>query len=263
MASRPPHLTQDRADRFQDQSVVNAYPHRWPYPPETFDVLSGFMADPSGTVLDAGTGTAALARPLAERGARVDAVDVSTPMLALGRSLPGGDQPGLRWIESRLEDFRPDTQYALVVAGESLHWMDWPVVLPRFHQWLDSGGVLAIVERREQPASWQGVGELIARFSTVRNYEPFDLVAELEGRGLFEVRGRRLTEPVPFRQPVDGYIESFHSRSSLSRETMPPGTADEFDRELRALIEPWSEDGVVTLQTMGHLTWGSPLPGSG
>jgi len=262
MTARPPHLTQERADRFKDQSVVDAYPLRWPYPPETFQVLTGLMADPAGTVLDVGTGTGDLAHPLVERVGRVDAVDVSAPMLARARLLPGGDHPGLRWIESRVEDFASESWYSLVTAGESLHWMDWPVVLPRFRELLVPGAMLAIVQRSEGPVPWQdGLAELIATCSTVRNYEPFDLVAELERRGLFAVRGRHRTAPVPFRQPVADYIESFHSRSSLSRETMAPGKADAFDAQLRELAGPWGEDGAVVLQTMGDLVWGVPLAG--
>src|SRR5688572_812549 len=105
MTKRPPHLTQERADRFKDQSVVDAYPLRWPYPHETFEILAGLMASGTGIVLDAGTGTGDIARPLASRVGRVDAVDVSAAMLARARTRPGGDHPGLEWIESRLEDF--------------------------------------------------------------------------------------------------------------------------------------------------------------
>jgi SAM-dependent methyltransferase len=260
--SRPPHLTQERADRFRDQSVVDAYPLRWPYPPETFEVLAGLMVDPGGAVLDIGTGTGDLARPLAARAGRVDAVDVSAPMLARARALPGGEHPGLRWIESRAEDFTSHDRYALVTAGESLHWMDWPTVLPLFRRLLLPGGFLAIVERAEAPVPWgDGLVRLIATYSTVRDYKPFDLVAELERRGLFSVRGRHQTMRVPFRQSVADYIESFHSRSSLSRAAMTPDAADAFDRELRALVEPLAKDGEVVLGTTGNLVWGEPLAG--
>lgn len=260
--SRPPHLTQARADRFQDQSVVDAYPLRWPYPPETFRVLDDLMIDSPGIALDVGTGTGDIARPLVARVGRVDAVDVSAPMLARAKALPGGDHPGLRWIESRVEDFVSESRYSLVIAGESLHWMDWPTVLPRFRELLAPRGMLAIVQRSEGPTPWrEGLAELIATYSTVRNYEPFDLIAALERCSLFKVRGRHETAPVPFRQSVADYIESFHSRSSLSRETMPPGTADAFDSGLRALVEPWCEDGDVVLQTMGDMVWGVPLAG--
>jgi len=198
MTSRPPHLTQARADRFTDQSVVDAYPLRWPYPPETFETLVGLMPEPSGTVLDVGTGTGDIARPLATRVGRVDAVDVSAPMLA----------------------------------------------------------------RAQGPSPWEdGLNDLIATYSTVRNYEAFDLVTTLAQRSLFDVKGRHKTTLVPFRQSVAKYIESFHSRSSLSRQTMPPGAADAFDRALRELVEPWSAKGVVVLQTMADMVWGEPLAG--
>lgn len=263
MTSRPPHLTRERADRFQDHSVVDAYPLRWPYPPETFEVLVGLMAGPEGAVLDAGTGTGDIARPLAAAVGRIDAVDVSAPMLALARALPGGDRPGLRWIESRLEDFQSNSEYALVTAGESLHWMDWPVVLPRLRDLLVPGGMVAILQRSEEPAPWQtGLNSLIARYSTIQDYKAFDLVAELEARCLYEVRGRHKTAPVEFRQPMEDYIESFHSRSSLSRENMPPGAADAFDRELHALVAPWADGGVILLETMTDMVWGLPLAGS-
>ncbi len=262
MTSRPPHLTQARADRFTDQSVVDAYPLRWPYPPEVFQVLVDLMVDSPGIALDAGTGTGDIARPLVARVGRVDAVDVSEPMLAGARTLPGGDYPGLRWIESRVEDFITESRYSLVTAGESLHWMDWPIVLPRFHELLVPGGMLAIIQRTEEPTPWQdGLAGLIATHSTVRNYEPFDLIAELEQRSLFDVKGRHKTAPVPFRQSVGDYIESFHSRSSFSRQNMPPEAADAFDTGLRELVEPWSDDGVVVLQTIGDMVWGEPLAG--
>lgn len=198
MTSRPPHLTQERADRFKDQSVVEAYPLRWPYPPETFQVLVDLMVKPPGIVLDAGTGIGDIARPLVAHVGRVDAVDVSAPMLAQGRALPGGDHPGLCWIESRAEDVASGSRYSLVTAGESLHWMDWPIVLPRFRELLVPGGMLAIVQRSEGPVPWHdGLAELITTHSTVRNWEPFDLVAELEAQSLFKVRGRHRTTPVP------------------------------------------------------------------
>ena len=81
---------------FRDQSVVEHYGLRPPYPAETFEVLASLAVDGArlgGTVLDAGCGPGDLARPLAARVSRVDAVDVSEPMIALGRSLPGGEAP--------------------------------------------------------------------------------------------------------------------------------------------------------------------------
>src|SRR5437763_15233141 len=98
MLPRPAHLTPDNAARFKDQSVVNFYPLRLPYPPQVFDILVDLLTDEPRAVLDVGAGTGAIACGLVRRVERVDAVDLSPAMIAKGRTLPDGDDPHLRWI---------------------------------------------------------------------------------------------------------------------------------------------------------------------
>ena len=104
MTRRPAHLTQENAACFQDESVVAVYDRRLPYPDEVFDVLMSLVTDTPRTALDIGTGTGDLARPLAPRLDRVDALDMSAAMIARGQALPGGDQWNLRWIVGWAED---------------------------------------------------------------------------------------------------------------------------------------------------------------
>lgn len=260
MTARPPQWTTENADRFKDRTVVDAYHLRSPYPPGIFDELVTLAGGESGAVLDIGTGTGEIARAIAPRVGRVDAVDASAAMIERGKSQPGGDHPNLHWIVSRIEDLVTESGYTLVTAGDSLHWMDWDVVLPRFRELLTPEGFLAIVHRTERPKPWQEeLMSLIARYSTSQYYETFDLIAELERRGLYEVTGRHESPPTSFRQAVPDYIESFHSRSSFSRENMPAASADAFDDGLRTLLQPWSADGYVTLETVGEIVWGLPL----
>ncbi len=163
MASRPAHLMRENAARFQDATVVAVYPLRLPYSPEVFDVLVDLITDAPRVVLDIGTGTGDLARPLAARVDYVDAVDASAAMIAKGKTLPGGDHPQLRWIEGRIEDTPVEPPYALITAGDSLHWMDWDVVMPRFGAMSTPHGCLAIVHRTELPPPWHdGLSGLIA-----------------------------------------------------------------------------------------------------
>ena len=186
MLPRPAHLTADNAARFKDQSVVEVYPLRLPYPPEVFDILAGLITDEPRAVLDVGAGTGDIARGLVRRVERVDAVDFSAAMIAKGRTLPVGDHPHLRWIHGAVETVALDAPYALITAGESMHWMDWEVVFPRFGDALTPGGVVAIVHRAELPAPWQdGLEVLIRQLSTMQNYQPFDLIDVLEKRDLF------------------------------------------------------------------------------
>src|SRR5205085_8811604 len=98
MLPRPAHLTPDNAARFKDQSVVDFYPLRLPYPSVVFDILADLITDEPRAVLDVGAGTGDIARGLVRRVERVDAVDFSPAMIAKGKTLPDGDHPGLRWI---------------------------------------------------------------------------------------------------------------------------------------------------------------------
>ena len=59
----------------------------------TIDMLSGEFGA-SGRVLEVGVGTGLLALPLAERGIRVDGIDLSAPMLGRAVSKSGGVRIG-------------------------------------------------------------------------------------------------------------------------------------------------------------------------
>lgn len=64
---------------------------------------------------------------------------------------------------------------------------------------------------------------------------------------------------MPIRQSVGDYIEAFHARNGLSRDRMSAEAADEFDRELRVITEPFQDGGRLTLGTVGLVVWGRPL----
>lgn len=259
---RPEFLTPENAARFADAGVAEAYPHRPPYAPEVYDVLFGLVAGASGAVLDLGAGTGDLARPLAARVDQVDALDPSAPMIAKGRTLPGGDAANLRWVEGRAEDAPLDGPYALITAGESLHWMDWETVLPQLAGVVAEGAFLAIVNREWVDPHWhEGLHTLIEAHSTMTNWHTYDLIGLLEERGLFERVGSFDSEPKRARPAIGDYVESFHSRSSLTRAALTTESAATFDAGLRALVEPWSDDGSVEVETISHITWGHPSGG--
>jgi len=198
---------------------------------------------------------------MAQRVERVDAVDWSRGMIENGMGLPGGDRPNLRWICSRVEDADLRPPYALITAGASLHWLDWDVVFPLFRDILTPRGFLAIVDRDGPPDSWgRELGDLLRRFSTNQEYQPYNLVDELAVRGLFHKMGERQGPVVAIRQSVDSYIESIHSANGFSRDRMEPAQATAFDSAVRRLVEPYATDGQVELQIHGTVVWGRPLP---
>src|SRR5262245_60349860 len=222
------------ASIFKDASVVQAYQHRPPYPPQTLAILAGLIPSTAPrVVLDAGCGTGFVARPLAQYVDRIDGVDISEAMIAAGKGLPGGDDQRLRWICGPIETAAVDPPYGLIVAAASLHWMEWDVVLSRFGAWLVSEGYLAIVEDVTLPNLWDAeIGPVLAHHSMNKDFQPYTTLTvaqELQQRGLFRQVGMQTTDPAPFQQPIDEWIESFHARNGFSRDRMDLGAAQECD----------------------------------
>lgn len=266
MLPKPTHLAPEYGAMFRDRSVAEAYPNRPPYPVAVFDLLTELIADTPRAVLDVGCGTGDIARPLATRVARVDAVDASEEMIAQGKRQPGGDAPNLRWLLGMVEDAPLSPPYAMITAGESLHWFDWAAVFPRFAAALTPHGVLAIIGRNwESAAARERLHPIINRYSTNRDFRPYNLLDELAARDLFAQQGQRRVGPEPWRPTIDEYIECRHSQNGLSRERMGDAAAP-FDAEMRAaLLDLFGEgkmalrDDRLDLTVEATITWGRPL----
>jgi trans-aconitate methyltransferase len=267
MAERPKQWSSEYASIFQDESVVAAYQFRPTYPPETFTVLASLIpptvAQP--TVLDAGCGTGAIARPLAPFVDYVDAVDSSAAMIRTAQTLPDGNRANIRWMVAPIETAPLCGPYALIVAAASLHWMDWDRTLPRFAAHLAPDSVLAILEEWVQPNPWDDViRPILGRYSMNRDFTPYTMmtvVTELEQRQLFQLRGRHVTAPATFQQSIDAWVEAFHARNGFSRDRMDAAAAVACDAELRAAIQPYCADDIVEQSIAARIFWGVPRSG--
>ncbi|MEZ4861472.1 MAG: class I SAM-dependent methyltransferase [Caldilineaceae bacterium] len=256
---KPSHFAAEHAAPFQDASVAAAYHHRPPYPAATFDLLTGLIAAGAPRrVLDVGCGPGNLARKLIEYVDQVDAVDFSQAMLDAGKKLPNGDHPNLHWLHGRVEDVPLTPPYGLVTAGASIHWLDWNGVFPRFHEVLIPGGYVAIVGYRTTPDPWTPLQDLIDQYRTDGGFQPYDLWGNLTAYGLFHKVGAAETAPIIFRQSLDDYIASYHSRSGFSCERMGEANAVAFDAAARTKLLESYPDGVITLEVVGTVLWGVP-----
>ena len=253
----------DLGGAFGNPGVAAAYEHRPPYPDDVFDILDSLIIDEPRAVLDIGAGEGAIARPLAARVARVDAVDMSAAMVEAGRRRPGGRQPNLHWIVSAVETADLDGPYALVTAGASLHWMRWEETLDRLARVMTPHAHLAVIEHGPRDVPWQDelVG-VIRRHSRDPDYDPgFSVVRALRERGLFDQTGSAESSPVVFHQRVGDYVEQFHSTATLAREHMPAREAAEFDRAVERVVRPWARDDILELKIVATLAWGRPVHG--
>lgn len=257
----PRQFASEYGAQFGDESIVAAYRFRPPYPDETFDVLADLLGAAPRTILDGGCGSGDLAIPLARIADRVDAVDPSAAMLAMARTRPGGGDPRIRWINETMENSPLKPPYGLITVGESLHWMDWPVVLARFRDVLARGKYLAIVEREELSNPWwTELVTIFAAYSTNRDFQSYNLVELLEERSLFRSVGSVRTAPVPVEQMIDDYVESIHSRNGFSRDRMTADAARAFDAEARQLLDRFASNDVIRFEVTSSVVWGKPAP---
>lgn len=248
------------AGAFGHRGVAEAYRHRPPYPAEVFTVLEGLISDRPRAVLDIGAGDGALARPLAARVDHVDAVDISSAMVAAGRERPGGQRGNLRWVVGAVQAYELGGPYALVTAGASLHWMPWELVMGRVAAVMTDRALLAIVDHGPVDLPWtEELATVIGRHSRSVNFDPeFSLVDALCDEGHLDLAGRVETSPVRFRQPVRSYVEQFHSTASLAREHMSSEEGVAFDRTVEEIVRPWAVGDQLEMDVTATLAWGRP-----
>jgi SAM-dependent methyltransferase len=244
---------------FENADVVRNYHYRRPYPREIFQILEGLLVDPR-TVLDAGCGTGALTVGLARFAARVDAIDPSAAMLQEARWLPGGDDARIRWTQGTAESAPLDPPYGLITAGQSIHWMDPVVVMPRFRDALAPGGFLAIVDTESlyAPQVWRTeLLALIQQFSPIKDHVgAIEVVRALQESGRFVQEGECAVAPVEYEQSVDDYMAMLASTSSLSRATLGKRAGD-FDDEARTIFARHRMKS-IRAELLAVVFWGRP-----
>jgi trans-aconitate methyltransferase len=259
MSTRPSFFAREHGAAFEDADVVREYAFRAPYPPATFDLLARLIDRDQPVVLDLGAGTGPIARAMASRVTRVDAIDPSDAMLAEGSRLDGDSHRNIRWLAGRAEDVALDPPYGLATAGASLHWMDWDIVLPRLARALTEEAFFAVLGVDDRQAPWWE--RLVALFQEYgvygKSWYEFDVIAELERRGLYAVVGRERI-PMEFVQPLDDYVRALHSHSALARSRIGLDRAQAFDEEVRAIVA-LDPTGLVRRDIAADVVWGRPL----
>ena len=218
------------------------------------------MTDEPKAVLDVGCGTGLITRNLMEFVDRVDGVDFSENMIETAKILPNGNHPGINWICGPVEEVLLSPPYALITAGQSLHWMDWEVVFPRFKESLTRNGTWQSSARKTRPClgtatclrkSFRLTPQIRTSYLTIWSRSWRAEICSIK-------KGEKSAKPVSFQQSIDDYVESFHSMNGFSRERMTEEAAHGFDSEVRELVSKYCPEGEMELQSVGKVVWGNP-----
>ncbi|MFJ1869404.1 class I SAM-dependent methyltransferase [Streptomyces sp. NPDC088097] len=128
--------------------------YRRPHPPAVVEYIAAQFDDAKDQprVLDLGCGPGTLALDLAERGARVTAVDASQEMLAAGRDWAQARAiRSVTWRQADATEAATLTESGLfdgAVIADAFHWMDRPRVLAALDQAVRPGGFIAVAGYR-------------------------------------------------------------------------------------------------------------------
>ena len=134
----------DTVGRFSDRAA-DYVRYRPSYPPAAIDLILEGLGSPADlTVADIGAGTGISARLVADRGARVIAVEPGDGMR--GAAAP---HDNVTWVAGRADATGLRAQAIdAVLCAQSFHWFSPPVVLPELARILKPGGRLAIMWNR-------------------------------------------------------------------------------------------------------------------
>lgn len=226
---------------------------RPPYPSELLDSL---VAAPTGhrRLVDLGSGTGELARPLARAFGEILAVELEPEMVEVGIGRAAGDHIGnITWSIGKAETTELEPASAdLITVGSAFHWMDRELVLDKAAASLALGGVFAVVGGNSPWTGKEPWQQLIVsviedvvgprrRAGAGEFRKPSDPHGVVMARhGFSDVTQHDFL--TPYSWTLDGILGYLKSTSFASRAVLGD-KADEFDRVLTRELLALHPDG--------------------
>ncbi len=233
--------------------------HRAGPPDRLFERLAAFgIGLPGQLIWDLGSGTGALARPLAARQARVISSDISLPLLQTGRELARSAGVAMAPMLAAAEHLPVrDAALDVVTASQCWHWFDRPVAAAECLRVLKRGGQVVIthfdwlplpgnvVEASEQlilqyNPRWGGAGG-------VGQYPRW--AGDVAGAGFTAIETFSFDVDVPYTH--EGWRGRIRASAGVGG-SLPPADISRFDAEHAALLaEHYPEDPLA----IPHRVW--------
>jgi SAM-dependent methyltransferase len=253
-------------ESFEDLEVAEAYLHRPDYAEDVYRKLVE-VSHNHRSLLDLGCGTGKMSRRLPGHFLSVTAIDPSSQMLRVACAQEALNPDRITWIHGLAEDVPFDgAPFDLIVAAASIHWMNHAVVFPKLLSCVNADHVFAAVD---------GDGAYKPAWQAEWNWFLVRWIYELKGeafepnrpdsafqrrmnsyRRWLDVAGEFAAISDPIHQRVEDFIACQHSRDTFAPAKLGSRLA-QFDGELRAILEPYADEGVLSYSVQSNLVWGT------
>lgn len=228
--------------------------HRQGFPDELFTLLESLNVNLDGTcAVDLGTGTGALARGMARRGASVTGVDPSSDLTSEARRLDLEWGVSTQYINTTAEKTSLESDgFDLVTSGQSWWWFEQPAATAETLRILKSGGALVICSFDWVPAVDNVVGlteKLIEKHNPSwhmgggNGLHP-EFLTDLERGGFEQIRSGHLqVEPLYTKEAWRGRVRaSAGVGASLATEQV-----EAFDDELATVLDRFTDSNPIPI----------------
>ncbi|MBV9718808.1 MAG: methyltransferase domain-containing protein [Candidatus Eremiobacteraeota bacterium] len=210
------------------------------YPPSAIDAVLAGLGEPDALIVaDVGAGTGISARLIAQRGARVIAIEPNARMRAAAEG-----HASVTWHHGTAERTGLASQSVdVALACEAFHWFATMETMAEFRRIARKRAALLQYERDERDPFTAAYGELVRSYATddteAIRQEALAVFAAFPG-----ARVRRTDHPVAQRLDRPGLLGRAASASYLPAVGPP---AQRLRADLEALFERYERDGVVEL----------------
>jgi SAM-dependent methyltransferase len=228
----------DATQRFGDRADAYAA-HRPGYPPEAIDAVLAGLGDPHAlTVADLGAGTGISSRLLAERGAKVIAVEPNAKMRAAA-----GLDARIEWRDGTGEATGlADAAVQLATAFQAFHWFATPAGIAELRRIATRRAALVQYERDARDPFTSAYGAIVEKYALddteERRAQAMRTFAAFPGASIARAE---------FASTQRLNLEGLLGRAASSSYLPQTGTANKaMVADLRGLFALCAVDGLVT-----------------